>query len=301
MSDPSGRILINSLPKSGTHLLAQAVALFGYREHFAGDGARETVRPTPMFLNYREVKEALAGRDGREVPVAAGSSDPAPAEDGAPIAVGALAPVPVPLPAFRHWLAVLPKGCYILGHLPWTAALSPLLSELEYRHVFIIRDPRAVAVSLIDFILDSGKMPRRHFLEADFKDRDPAQRLDFVLKGGHAARAGVEVQDFATVYRSMLNWREAPDCLLLRYEDLVGAAGGGRAETQRQAVERLAGHLGAPLDGPVIGRLGEIYNPGARTFRHGSIDGWRRRLDAAGLERLREYCEPLCRAAGYEA
>ena len=28
------RILINSLPKSGTHLLAKAIEIFGYEEHF---------------------------------------------------------------------------------------------------------------------------------------------------------------------------------------------------------------------------------------------------------------------------
>jgi hypothetical protein len=169
------------------------------------------------------------------------------------------------------------------------------LAELNYRHVFIIRDPRAVVMSLMAFILDTGHMPRRHFLEADLKALPEARRLDFILNGGLAPEAGVNILPFAEAYRAVWAWREAMGCLFLRYEDLVGAAGGGSDAAQRQAMERLAEHLGAPPPENLA-----IYNPNSRTFRSGTVDGWRRHLDEAGLARLETALAPLCRELGYD-
>ena len=55
-----GRILINSLPKSGTNLLTKAVEIFGYEEYFTSRSHLKRVEPDrPRFFNYGEVKEVL--------------------------------------------------------------------------------------------------------------------------------------------------------------------------------------------------------------------------------------------------
>jgi hypothetical protein len=279
---PNQRVLINSLPKSGTHLLAQAVALLGYREHFDIAAA-----PTPPFLNYREARDALERETVAE-------------PDAPTVAVGALASWPVPLPSLRRWLEAMPRGGYLLGHLPWNPLLPELLAELDCRSLFILRDPRAVAVSLLAFVLNPGTMPQRHFLEADLRALPEARRLDFLLEGGPAPLAGMRIPPFAEWCRALMGWRTAPGCLCLRYEDLVGKAGGGTAEAQGRALERLAGHLGLEPGQAPLARGAEIYNPAARTFRSSSIDGWRRQLDAAARERLETACAGLCGELGYE-
>lgn len=286
MTSSRPRVLVNSLPKSGTHLLAQAVGLLGFPEHPAARDGGGPTTDLPPFLNYREVREALA---------ASGHSPVAPGAEM--IRVGSLAPCPVPLPAFRTWLGALPAGHCLLGHVLPSPALGPLLAEFDCRHVFILRDPRAVVASLLAFILNTAGMPRRHFLEADLRALAPGERLDFILAGGHAPQAGVEVLGFAVVYRAALAWQEKADCLWLRYEDLVGERGGGSREAQRQGMERLASHLGVAMDEV---RLSELYNPAARTFRTGSIDGWRQALASAERDRLEAVCAPLCAEAGYE-
>ena len=167
------RIFINSLPKSGTHLLAKTVELFGYREHFADDATLDNpARVTPLFINYREVRDALA----RE------QKQPAVSADGA-VAVGTLTPVYVAPATFGHWLDALAPGRYLLGHVMYSPALRPLLADLGYRHLFILRDPRAVVVSLLSFILETRGMPRPHFLRDDFREMTLQARLDFILEG----------------------------------------------------------------------------------------------------------------------
>ncbi|NEQ11468.1 MAG: sulfotransferase domain-containing protein [Moorea sp. SIO4E2] len=286
-----GRVLINSLPKSGTHLLAKAIEIFGYQEHFTnGDNLKDdSDLETPIFFNYREVKKALQKEKSSQKTEAPNKQ----------ISVGALTPLYVDKSVFRHWLEVMSEGRYILGHIPQTPVLSEVLADLDYHHVFIIREPRSVVASSLPFILDTGKMPAKHFLENDFKQMSVEQRLDFILEGGYAPQAGVEIKSFAEVYRSMLAWRNEQNCLFLRFEDLVGEKGGGSLEQQIKVIKSIASHLGFPFDENIAAKSKEIYNPSSRTFRTGKIDGWKSSLDGKLVERLVEYCEPLCKEAGY--
>lgn len=280
---PATRLFVNSLPKSGTHLLAKAAELFGYREHFDPNNLDDPARVTPIFFNYREVKDDLARQRGTGQ---AGQKG----DEG--IYVGTLTPVYAGVGDFRRWFNGLATGRYVLGHVGYSPALGPLLRECGVAHLFIIRDPQAVVASLLSFILDTRGMPRPHFLEADFRQLSPAQRLDLLLAGGYAPIAGVEVTPFAQVYRTMAGWRNDPDCLVVNFEDLVGPQGGGTAERQRAAGERIAAHLGLPF-AAVADRFGEIYSPASRTFREGQVSGWQADLDPESLEKLRRYCEPL--------
>jgi hypothetical protein len=282
VTDQKSRIFINSLPKSGTHLLAKTAELFGYREHFDPKNLDDPERVTPIFFNYREVKGALAQQNG--------SAHSPSAEEA--IYVGTLTPVYARVQDFRRWFEALAPGRYVLGHVGYAPGLGPLLRECGVAHLFIIRDPQAVLASLLSFILDTRGMPRPHFLEADFRQMSPAQRLDLLLEGGHAPIADVHVTPFAQVYQTMLGWQRDPDCLVVTFEDLVGPQGGGTVERQMATGEKIAKHLGIPFDS-IAQRLGEIYSPASRTFREGQVNGWQDALDAASLDKLRRYCEPL--------
>ncbi|MDE5110531.1 MAG: sulfotransferase domain-containing protein [Trichodesmium sp. St7_bin2_1] len=284
------RILINSLPKSGTHLLAKAIEIFGYEEHFnPRSNLDESEFKTPIFLNRREVLKGLKKEN----------ITPNTEELSTKISIGALTDLYVETSILKHWLDAIKPGKYILGHIPKTPLLSPLLEDINYHHVFIIRDPRAVVASSIPFFLDTGKMPAKHFLEADIKSMSSNERVNFILTGGFAKNAGVEIKGFAEVYRSMLAWRNEPSCLFLRFEDLVGGGGGGSYEKQQEIVKKIALHLGVSFDEEISVKLKEIYNPDSRTFRTGKIDGWKNSLDQEIIERLIEYCQPLCEEAGY--
>ena len=277
---PTNRVLVNTLPKSGTHLLSKAVELLGYREHFDNP---DTVNQSPMFLNYREAKNALAGYTFSE-------------QEAQPsIPIGTLVPFYVPASIVRQWLAFILPGRYMLGHITWTANLGPILAELGFRHIAIIRDPRAVVASLLAFILDTRGMPKPHFLEADFKIRSSRQQLDLILNGGYADQAGLQIQSFAEIYRAMLAWQQDPDCLLVRFEDLIGSQGGGSDEKQQLVIAKIADHLHQPLITP----MPTVYSTSARTFRQGKVDGWKEGLEQDVVEYLSCYCEPLCTEAGY--
>jgi hypothetical protein len=277
---PASRVLVNTLPKSGTHLLSKAVELLGYREHFDHP---DTAAATPMFLNYRETKNSVEKQNFSLLATET------------MIPIGTLVPFQVAVPMVRQWLAAIAPSRYILGHITWTADLAPLLAELKFRHIAIIRDPRAVVASLLAFILDTRGMPKPHFLEADFKKLSRLEQLDLLLNGGYAPEAGLQIQSFAQVYRAMLAWQHEPNCLLVRFEDLIGEQGGGDEQRQQQTMVKIAQHLNCPVTAP----MPTVYNPSARTFRQGKIDSWKDSLAADSIDYLIDYCQPLCVEGGY--
>ncbi|NEQ10558.1 MAG: sulfotransferase domain-containing protein [Moorea sp. SIO4E2] len=278
-----GRVLINSAPSGSPHILAKAIEIFGYKGYATGSDYKID---TPKSFNYKETKRAL--KEGKKVP----------SESGDNIGLGGLSPYYVDLSTLQYWLDAVPQGQYILGHIPWTAKLSQTLADLNYHNLCIIRDPRDIVASMIPFILDTGK-PIKHFLEADFKQMSAGQRLNFIFQGGYAPQAGVEVNSFAEVYRSMLAWRKEPNCLFVHFEDLVGEEGGGSVQKQKNVIKSIASHLGCPFDDKIYDKLPEIYRSSAQTLRIGKIDGWKSAMDTESLESLVEYCKPLCREAGY--
>ncbi|HHB93163.1 MAG TPA: sulfotransferase [Thioploca sp.] len=283
------RILINSLPKSGTHLLTKAIELFDYKEYYTNRSYIKKISDaigfnTPKYFNYRQAKNSLKKKSKTDTR----------------IAIGAFTPYFVNQSTMQYWLNTVPYGQYIQGHIPFNSELNPIITRLNYRHLVIIRDPRAVVASLIPFILNAQSSGMgTHFLYDDFKSMSITQQLHFILEGGHASKANVEVTDFIDVYRSILAWRNDPNCLLIRFEDLIGEQGGGSVSKQKNVVKELATYLNIDFDSKIAAKLNQIYNPSSRTFRIGKIGSWKDSMDAENIEYLIEYCTKICNEAGY--
>ena len=188
----SARVLVNSLPKSDTHLLAKAIQIFGYREYFT---SANYVNNTPKFLGSYEIRRVLKNQ-----------------------------------------------------------------SVIDSKH-------------------------------------NEEQCLN---KGGYAEKAGLKIYSFAHIYRSILAWDKDPNCLLVRFEDLIGEQGGGNSQKQAETLKNLADHLNISWNNAIARQTKNVYDPNTRTFRVGNIHSWKNALDAEDLRRLTEYCEPLCQEAGYD-
>ncbi len=130
----------------------------------------------------------------------------------------------------QYWLKCLLKSQYINGHIPYNPELNKILTDLDYHHVCIIRDPRAVTISRMKFILNSESakdiLPQGIPLKADLELMSTKERLDFLLEGGYTEKAGLKIYSFAHIYRSILAWNKEPNCLLVCFEDLIREQGG---------------------------------------------------------------------------
>jgi hypothetical protein len=275
------RVLANSLPRGGPFLLASALDLVGYRR-FAGNA------DTPRALNYQDAKNALA----KESPVADPSTTPR-ASNSVTIGVSPFSPLDAPRAIVQRWLTQVSIGEYMMGHMPWSAPLQDALTDLNYRHIVILRDPRALLLALV---FHTEVMPR--FLATDFALMTPLQQVEKMWNGGHLARAGLTLQPFATVYRSLLAWRDLPNTILIRFEDLVPQQFGGSIAQQNQVLAQLAEFLNQDIALPT--QDNQITDATANTFSLSQRATWANQVDAQAVGYVEQQCASLAQDAGYD-
>jgi hypothetical protein len=282
------RVLANSLPRGGPFLLATALDLLGYRR-FAGTA------DTPRALNYQDAKNALA----KEPPVADPSTEFTLRNEGlrasnsTTIGVSPFAPLSASPATVRRWLTQVTIGEYIMGHMPWSAPLQDILTDLNYRHVVIVRDPRALLLALV---FHAEVMPR--FLATDFAPMSPLHQVEKMWNGGTLEQAGLTLQPFATVYRSLLAWRDLPNTILIRFEDLVPQQFGGSIAQQNQVLAQLAEFLNQDIALPT--QDNQITDATANTFSLSQRATWANQVGAQAVGYVEQQCASLAQDAGYD-
>ena len=88
---------------------------------------------------------------------------------------------------------------------------------------------------------------------------------------------------------------------MVKFEDLVGTKGGGSAEAQRLAVERVASHLGVEVEEATMGVVEKDLFGVGRTFRKGQIGGWREEFSEEHARAVKGVMGSLLVELGYEA
>jgi hypothetical protein len=299
------RVVANSIPKSGTHLLDRLLVLLGFglvdlggvRPHLLKSGDRFPLLDQRLkrILGIRRPEDVL----GIGPHLVEGGRFP-PARRflrgrGEKVTVGVVSPRQIS----RRWLAGrlarVPEGGFVTAHCIYTPELARLFHEGGMRVVCILRDPRDVAVSQMHYL----KQLKNHFAHEEYmalpSDRE---RLMVSIRGGELGGQGL--QPLAERYGRFLGWERAGGAVMVRFEDLVGPEGGGSEEAQRLAVGRVAMHLGVPVEERTIGLVGESLFGAGRTFRKGQIGGWREEFTAEHEQALEEAAGPLLAELGYQ-
>jgi hypothetical protein len=105
----------------------------------------------------------------------------------------------------------------------------------------------------------------------------------------------------ADAYRSVAAWSGSTRCTLVRFEDLVGEAGGGSATRQHEAVRSIGRGLGLDLDHEsIVGVCKRAFDPGSRTFRRGRVGSFRDELSPAQRARAESMLSSLADPGGFE-
>jgi len=167
-------------------------------------------------------------------------------------------------------------GQVLVAHLPFEPAYSELLVHVQT--IFVIRDPRDMAVSLAHYIESRGDHPL-HFAYSERPDE--RSRIELAILGDSEARP--PAPSLESLLAGFAGWLES-GAFVVRFEELIGAQGGGDDEAQARTIRALYDHLGVA----VPPRLPErVFSSASPTFRRGQIGGWRQAFDSE-LEALFE-------------
>jgi hypothetical protein len=187
----------------------------------------------------------------------------------------------------------LRPGQVVAAHLHFDPAYPAMLERAGVSTIFLIRDPRDVVVSEAHY-LSTNREHRLHGLFA--RQAGFVEALRLVI-------AGDEEHGVVGIGRKLERYGGwlTGGALVVRFEDLIGQAGGGDAAAQLKAIRSVFGHLGLETDDAFASSVaGRLFSSSSPTFRKGAIGSWRPHFDDPDIRELFEReAGPHMAAYGY--
>jgi hypothetical protein len=317
------RVIVVSLVKSGTHLLQELMIALGYRMYGAGvrvsPGAHPVLdnetrwRIADMVFDKPTINELETGEEEDQFIEATNRAWEALGWSwhirlAQPLATWYSRELidtgfveQVHRKAVGTDFSQTPAGvCWMINQLDITRVDGHFLREWaesgQPKIIFNYRDPRDVALSLVNFLCErTGR---------GYSDYNNMPAFSEILK----SKATLEEQvayaltdpsfpGHGDLYR-MLWLLHHPDVCKTSFEELVGSRGGGSAEAQASVLARVFEFLGV-TDRTPADVADRLFNPGSFTFYRGQIGAWKK----AFTPRLRRLTEDrlgdLLRLYGY--
>jgi len=265
------KAFINSLPKSGTNLMAKCLELFGYRQKgqlSAGVALKNSIKTKIKKLLWLPVS-----KNG--------------------FLLGIVSPVMVRKPPVISRLKKIESNQFIVAHVGYTDDLLLQVKRMKFKIIVMIRDPRAVVASSVPYILKSHK----HRLNKYFKSISKQDCYLTVING--MIDRNISCQSISTRCYSLNNWIKSPDTLVVRFEELVGREGGGNDSLQEKTLYRICNFLNIKTS-KIRKVKNELFGPGRHTFRKGKIDSWREEIPGDIIKTMNEKLRHILVRWGYE-
>ena len=195
----------------------------------------------------------------------------------------------------------LPRGCYLVGHVIANQQIFDILKEKDYRSVIIIRDPRDRVISLMHHALNVPEYRFHDFFKSLKSDKE---KLRYSIKGVEAKFSNNEnapLDPIDKIYESYLDWFDQPFNLVVKYEDLVGAHGGGSDELQIETTGKIIQHIGCEITPGQVEEITKgLYSRESKTFRKGQIQAWKQIFDLELKDFFKKETGDLLITLGYE-
>lgn len=193
------------------------------------------------------------------------------------------------------------RGSILSSHQARSPELDEILNQKKIRVLFVIRDPRDVCVSLYYWI---KKTNYHHFRETYDGLSSDDERLKMIITGyepnpSDGTKKGIVSIDYH--FRRRLSWMDDERCLTVRFEDLIGASGGGDKLQQLAVITKIANFLNIKLSDHDVDYIGDnIFSSRTATFRKGQIGSWREEFSEEHKVVFKDIAGQLLIDLGYE-
>ena len=189
-------------------------------------------------------------------------------------------------------LSHLRPGQIAVSHLWYSEDRLQAIRSTGTRAVCLIRDPGDIAVSNAFYI---SKTPNHECYRLFASTGRLQEQIKLVLAGD--SRCGLD--SLREILRRFSGWLTS-DLLVVRYEDLVGPAGGGSSQAQLQALFSIYNYIGMGMDRDRLAALQQkVFSADSPTFRRGAIGQWRQHFTPELEALFRDTCEEYLLKYGY--
>ncbi|MFB3785092.1 MAG: sulfotransferase domain-containing protein [bacterium] len=187
----------------------------------------------------------------------------------------------------------LKPGQILVSHLHYSEQRRQVLADQGIKVLFMIRDPRDVAVSEAFYI----RRKKDHYLHSLYA-REPDLRSALLLEIRGDAAAGHP--PLGERLGSFLGWMREPSGVV-RFEDLIGEEGGGGRQTQMEVIQRLFDFLEMDISPAEIDKIRRgLFSGASPTFRKGKIGEWRKHFDEEITDLFKQTAGEMLVRYGFE-
>jgi len=274
------RAIVNSVPHSGTHLVSSILEIIGYSH--ALQFHWKTLSFKKVGLNWRT--SLLPGNYGIDN-----------MEDKFYVSVAS--PQLVRADLIKKIIKKIKNNKYLLSHIPYSDIFADMLTDLHFKGITIIRDPRDMCLSMLNHI---ETRPHHLAFEALYNNLPSRkERLEAIAEGTkiQTTDGNRSFGNLKKMVNSILSWNKVDNFVLLKFENLVGTRGGGSADVQFQSINIILNHLNAEHL-----NVEEIANNSfgkSGTFRKGKINRWKTELNEDEKKIFKKY-DNFIVSLGYE-
>ncbi|NTU74012.1 sulfotransferase domain-containing protein [Candidatus Roizmanbacteria bacterium] len=175
---------------------------------------------------------------------------------------------------WSNWDKIFNKSKYgeiISSHIDYDESFENyIINKVHHKIVFITRDPRDIVISDMHYILKKkGHGYREHLM----KMSSEKEMLTALILGDDVIRPiNQQINRFA-------GWVN-PKVHCVKFEDMVGNAGGGDDYRQRAAIRELYEFLGIKINDSLLEYIANnCRSSKTQTYRSGKINNWKKQFD----------------------
>jgi len=114
--------------------------------------------------------------------------------------------------------------------------------------------------------------------------------------------ADARLDSIGEIFEGFVGWFDDPSTLVVRFENLIGARGGGDSEKQLAEIRRIGNFVGRPLSLEQTRQIAKnMYGKGGLTYRKGQAGDWRDYFTEAHRRAFNEVAGNILIKLGYES
>jgi hypothetical protein len=197
----------------------------------------------------------------------------------------------------RAFIQGFVPGEVIRGHLYYEPQYAEALGERNTVNYFVYRDPRAVVVSEAHYLRE---MNRWHRLAPYFRNAASIDdAISLSITGFDPPVPGIVYPNIAERFARYHGWLRHPDCLAIRYEDLVSVSRDAVIQQMAQLYTRRCS-IAVDIDACVRAMTRAIAPAKSHTFRTGKKSGWRKEFTSEQCRLFDQVAGDLLIELGYE-
>ena len=282
-------LFINSIPKSGSHLLTRCISLTGKYtrlENNLGNFVKKNLDKFDYDKNSFTIRS-------------------------------------FPGPILEFFFSLCKPCEFSFAHLHYNKALEKILLDLNYKQIFIIRDPRDISVSLANHYKKFESYRLYHFFK---KIKDFDEKLKYTITGIRNAEKDERLKYFIRIqkfkkalglsyarytnlnlpsiiwkFKKCNGWLNNANFLTVKFEDLIGEVGGGDLETQIKTIKLILNYLEIEISDELIEYISQnVFWKKSKTFNKGQIGTYRDFFKPEHKKLFKEIAGDLLIRLGYE-